>query len=205
MSINRQNYIAIEGCVGVGKTTLAENLSKFRGANLVLEDFQRNPFLEDFYADPTSNVLENSLQFLLLHCHQIKSLKRQGKAETVTDFTVFKDDIFAGINLHNSAERDIFGKTCALLHAKLPTPDLVIYIRGSNRLIVDRIRRRNRPMESATDSTYFEKINAAYEIFFSNFQAPLHVVEADSYDCLTDSGYIASLSKEIDVALARIG
>ena len=202
MKIDCQRYIAIEGCVGVGKTTLAERLSEFRQANLVLEEFGKNPFLEDFYADPQNNVLENSLQFLLLHCHQIKKMIGLDHSETITDFSIFKDEIFAEINMINPVERMAFDEMCHLLHTKLPVPDLVIYIRGSNALITERIRQRNRLMESRTADSYFLSINRAYEKFFSDFAGSLHIIEADLYDCIKDPEFLAGLSKAIDTILA---
>jgi deoxyguanosine kinase len=198
-----QRHIAIEGCVGVGKTTLAERLSTFRHARLVLEAFENNPFLEQFYENPTSNVLENSLQFLLLHCHQIRQMRKIWCTETITDFSFFKDGIFAEINLLDQVERELFGKACDLLHAKLPAPDLVIYIRGSNSLVFERIRQRNRLMEGGTDNSYFAKINEAYEKFFSGFTGNVHIIEADIYDCLNDPAYVPSLSKTMDDIFVR--
>jgi deoxyguanosine kinase len=201
MKIERRRHIAIEGCVGVGKTTLAEKLAKFRQARLLLEDFEKNPFLEEFYADPTGNVLENSLQFLLLHCHQIKQIRKIDCSEAITDFTFFKDSIFAEINLVDSSEKDIFKKVCRCLHAKYPAPDLVIYIRGSNSLIFDRIRQRNRPMELKAESSYFAKINEAYERFFSAFTGPLHIINADLHDFIKNPECVAKLSKTVDALL----
>lgn len=198
-----ERHIAIEGCIGVGKTTLAEKISQFRRALLLLEDFEKNPFLSEFYADRKSNGLENALQFLLLHCFQIKEMRKLDCAEIITDFTVFKDTIFAEINLLEHAEKEIFDGICRVLHAKLPSPDLVIYIRGSNSLILERVRQRKRIMELETDTTYFENINAAYENFFSTFTGPLYVIEANSYDCIESPECIASLSKTIDAILAQ--
>jgi deoxyadenosine/deoxycytidine kinase len=201
MENNLPRYIAIEGCIGVGKTTLAERLAKFRSADLMLEDFEKNPFLEEFYTDPASNVLENSLQFLLLHCHQLHRMKKSNSPEVITDFSIFKDDIFAEVNLTNHAEKRLFRDACCILHAKLPTPDLVVYIRAKDELIVDRVRQRKRAIESNTEAHYFKSINASYEKHFSSFDGPLYVLEAEQYDCLKERDFAERFSTTIDELL----
>src|SRR5581483_8472769 len=93
MSGGSQLHIAIEGCIGVGKTTLATKLAAFRKSTLILEEFEKNPFLGAFYHDPAGNVFETEVQFLLVHYHQLKTLSGSVQ-ESITDFTFAKDLIY---------------------------------------------------------------------------------------------------------------
>src|SRR6266478_1116125 len=129
-------HIAVEGCVGVGKTTLATRLASARKSTLVLEEFDKNPFLEEFYLDPTENVFETEMEFLLLHYHQLKNLSKT--RETITDFTFIKDMVFAQTNITDEAEKEIFIELYQFLLARLPKPDLIIYLKGSDDLIIER-------------------------------------------------------------------
>lgn len=101
-------HIAIDGCIGVGKTTLATKLADVRKAHVLLEEFEKNPFLSDFYSDPIAHVLETELQFLLLHYHQLKKIPQTSAHETITDFTFLKDLVFAEMNFRDGAEKAMF-------------------------------------------------------------------------------------------------
>ena len=196
-------HIAIDGCTGVGKTTLATTLADARKARLLLEDFEKNPFLGDFYSDPVAHVLETELQFLLLHYHQLKQIQRSTAGETITDFTFFKDLVFAEMNFHSTAEKAIFKQLYEFLLERLPSPDLVIYLKGSDELIIERIRLRNRSIEQKIDVDYFKKLNTAYESHFSSFGGPIHVINADDFDCLNNPAALSELSAAIDARARR--
>jgi len=197
-------YIAIEGCIGVGKTTLAEKLAGFRRSHLSVENFEKNPFLEEFYSDPQNNVLENSLQFLLIHCLQNKQMVKIKKEEIIADFSHHKDPIFAEVNLINKSEKNLFVEACQLLHAKLSTPDLVVFIRGDDSFIYSRILQRNRKMEMMTPLAYYAKINAAYERYFSNYNGPLLVIDVKSYDVFKSDDDLKRISEAIDMACSKL-
>jgi deoxyadenosine/deoxycytidine kinase len=201
MNIEPRRQIAVEGCIGVGKTTWAQLLAQLRGSKLVLEAFDKNPFLPAFYSDPVANVLETELGFILIHYHQLRHIAEQGAAETSTDFTFAKDGIFADLNFSDSSERAIFDHLYGFLAARLRAPDLVIYLRGSDQLIFERIRQRNRSMEQEIDTTYFGRLNRAYEEYFARFDGPLHVIDADRSDCLKNPELVEELSRAIDVRL----
>jgi len=203
MKYQFHHQIAIEGCVGAGKTTWARALASARQTCFVLEDFDKNPFLSAFYADPVGNVLETELQFLLTHYHQLKQipLRSNKVTETITDFAFFKDIIFADTNIMDHAEKRMFDTLYNFLSAKLRPPDLVIYLRGSDKLILDRIRQRNRSMEMQIDEAYFIRLNRAYEHFFSRFEGSLRIVDADQWDCMTQNEAVQEISKVIDSAM----
>jgi deoxyguanosine kinase len=202
MSGGLKSHIAIEGCIGVGKTTLATKLAAFRKATLVLEEFEKNPFLGDFYRDPTGNVFETEMQFLLVHYHQLKGLSSSAK-ESITDFTFAKDLIFGDLNFREESEKKIFVQLYEFLLMRLPAPDLVIYLKGSDDLIIDRIRGRNRSIEQAIDVAYFKKLKRAYDEVFLRSASNVHVIDADHFDCLNDPTALENICSVIDSVAPR--
>jgi deoxyguanosine kinase len=193
--------IAVEGCIGAGKTTWAEALARVRHSSLVLEEYDKNPFLAEFYADPIGNVLETELHFLLIHYHQLKRISNQVVSETIADFSYDKDAIFADLNVSEPSERGMFGTLYRFLSSRLRAPDLVIYLRASDQLIFERIRRRNRSMEQDIDIAYFAKLNRAYEDYFTHFAGPRHVIDADQLDCVKRPELVTEVSKSVDAIL----
>jgi len=193
-------HIAVEGCVGVGKTTLATRLASTRKSTLVLEEFEKNPFLEEFYSDPTENVFETEMGFLLLRYHQLKRLSKT--RETITDFTFIKDIVFAETNISDTAEKEMFIELYQFLLARLPKPDIILYLKGSDDLIIERIRRRNRMNEVKTDLTYFKKLKRAYDAFFSSYGGRIHFIDADHFDFLNNQNLLDEVCKIIDSSLS---
>lgn len=203
MSGGSKLYIAIEGCVGVGKTTLATRLAAHRKAALILEEFEKNPFLEAFYRSPAEAAFETEMQFLLLHYHQLKRLP-SFTGESITDFTFEKDLIFGDLNFDEKAEKRIFIQLYEFLQTRLQAPNLVIYLRGSENLIIDRIRRRNRPIEQIMDVEYFKRLKQAYDTMFLRGASNIHVIDADQFDCLNNPSALESISSIIDSVAARV-
>lgn len=197
MSAGSRLHIAIEGCVGVGKTTLATKLAALRHADLILEEFEKNPFLGEFYRNPAGNVLETEIQFLLVHYHQLKRLPSSGK-ETITDFTLAKDLIFGDLNFREASEKKMFVQLYEFFLARLTAPDLVIYLKGSDDLIIDRIQKRNRTIEQTINVEYFKKLKRAYDEEFSRSASKVHVIDADHFDCLNDPTALESICLVID-------
>jgi deoxyguanosine kinase len=194
--------IAVEGCIGVGKTTWAEALSKTRSAKLVLEEFEKNPFLSAFYGNPGGNALETELNFLLIHYHQLKNLQSQNETEIVTDFTLHKDTIFSDLNL-NETDVQIFHQLYDYLNRKLRPIDAVLYLRGSDELIVRRIQERSRSVEMKIGVDYFIKLNQAYNEFFAQYHnSELYIIDADLWDCVKEPELAAKVSRNIDGILA---
>jgi len=190
-------HIAIDGCIGVGKTTLATRLAKLLNAKLSLEEFEKNPFLSEFYLDPVGNAFETEMQFLLVHYHQLKQNQKETSPKLVTDFTFLKDKIFAETNLTNIAEKEMFLKLYEFLLARLSSPDLIIYLKGSDELIINRICQRSRSIELEVDKSYYIKLNRAYDDFYSNITTGVYVIDADHFDHLNKPECLDDLYKVI--------
>jgi deoxyadenosine/deoxycytidine kinase len=200
-SKQQPTIIAIEGCVGAGKTTLAEGLAALRGTRLLLEDFSAVPFLEEFYRDPIGCALETEFAFMLQHYHQLRLAGRLG-GEIIADFTFVKDVLFAQLNMTDEDERSLFLKLFHLLEARLPSVALTVFISASDELILHRIRERGRSIELATDPAYYRRLNGGYEAFFAEYPGGTLQIRADEYDFLADPKLFAWLSNEIDQRLA---
>lgn len=162
-------YIAIEGVIGVGKTTLARLLQSSFKAELLLEIFEENPFLSDFYADRARYAFQTQIFFLLSRYHQqrrtVPDILAQGKP-LISDYTFAKDALFAGINLQGD-ELDMYHKVHQALAEKIPKPDLIVYLRADTETLMQRIALRDRPYERNMERTYIDELNRAYEAFFA--------------------------------------
>jgi deoxyguanosine kinase len=189
--------ISFEGCVGAGKTTLAEGLAAVRATQLLLEDFSAVPFLEEFHRDPVGCALETEFAFLLQHYHQLRLATRTG-GEIITDFTFAKDLLYAEMNMSHDQERSIFLDLFRVLEKRVPPVSLAVFISASDDLILHRIRERARSFELAIDPDYYRNMNAAYERFFSEYTGEKLHISADQLDFLADPKLFGWLSNEID-------
>ena len=189
--------ISLEGCVGAGKTTIAEGIAAVRATRLLLEDFSAVPFLEEFHRDPIGSALETEFAFLLQHYHQLR-LAARGGGEIITDFTFTKDLLYADMNMTDEQERMIFGDLFCVLEKRLPSVSLVVFISATDELILHRIRGRARSFELAIDPAYYRNLNAAYERFFADYPSNMLRISADELDFLADRNLFGWLSKEID-------
>jgi len=162
-------YIAIEGVIGVGKTTLARLLQPRFDAELLLEIFEENPFLSDFYADRTRYAFQTQIFFLLSRYRQqhntVPEMLSTGKS-LLADYTFTKDALFAGINLEGD-ELAMYHKVHEALGEKIPKPDLLVYLQASTDVLMQRIAFRDRPYERKMERSYIDELNHAYEDFFS--------------------------------------
>ena len=162
-------YIAIEGVIGVGKTTLARLLQPMLDAEILLEIFEENPFLSDFYADRARYAFQTQLFFLLSRYHQqrrtVPELLAAGTS-LITDYTFAKDALFAHINLKGD-ELEMYYKVHEALGEKIPKPDLIVYLRAETEALMQRIASRDRPYERNMERDYIDVLNRAYEEFFS--------------------------------------
>ncbi len=167
-------YIAIEGVIGVGKTTLARLLQPIFEAEMLLEVFEENPFLADFYSDRERYAFQTQIFFLLSRYHQqraVSKLLKPGK-NVIADYTFKKDALFAGINLEND-ELDTYHQVHDALAEKIHLPNLIVYLRASTDVLMQRIAHRDRPYERDMDSGYIAELNQAYEDFFGDgFNGP---------------------------------
>jgi deoxyadenosine/deoxycytidine kinase len=195
-------YIAIEGPIGVGKTSLARALGLRLAARIVLEDTDSNPFLARFYQDPEKYAFPVQLYFLLTRYNQQRQLAQQDlfAQATVSDYLLAKDRIFARLNL-GPDELVLYEGVYRLLDGRIAKPDLVVYIRASAEVLAERLRRRNRAFERHISLDYLERVSAAYRDFFFYYEeTPLLVVDSSEIDFVGDPTDLEDLIREIDRA-----
>ena len=177
-------YIAIEGPIGVGKTSLAELLSKELGARLVLEDFEDNPFLPDFYNDPERFGFQTQLFFLLQRYRQQQDLRQVDMFQKllITDYMFVKDRLFASLNLDDK-EMHLYDTVASLLERNIIRPDLVIYLQADTDVLMKNIAKRGRNMESNVTWEYIDALNQVYTEYFFRYQdTPLVIINTDNID-----------------------
>jgi deoxyguanosine kinase len=195
------HYIAIEGPIGAGKTSLAERLATRLDATAVLEETE-NPFLADFYAGRAGAALQAQL-FYLLNRHRQQLTMRQGDLfaqATIADYIFDKDKIFAYLNLDDN-ELFIYQRLYELLVNDVPAPDLVVYLQAPTDVLVRRIRERRSDDDSAPEpgADYVREMNEAYQHYFFHYTAtPLLVVETSQFDLHTSDEALDDLIKQIN-------
>lgn len=177
-------HIAIEGPIGVGKTSLAERIADEFGGRLVREKFEENPFLPDFYRDPTRHAFATQIFFLLQRFKQLSELRTADLFHDViiTDYIFEKDKIFAYITL-SEAELRLYEDVEHNLEADVPKPDLVIYLQAAPDVLMRRIKTRGRSYEKRIDEVYLERLCKAYDYFFFNYDSsPVLMVNTENLD-----------------------
>jgi len=166
-------YIAIEGVIGVGKTTLARLLQPAFQSALVLEVFEENPFLSDFYSDRQRYAFQTQIFFLLSRYYQqrrsVPEILKSGES-LITDYTFAKDALFARINLAGD-ELEMYYRVHDALAEKIPLPNLIVYLRADTDVLMQRIASRDRPYERNMERDYIDQLNHAYDAFFIENQA----------------------------------
>ena len=177
-------YIALEGPIAVGKTSLAQLLSKELGARLILEDFEDNPFLAEFYNDPERFGFQTQLFFLLQRYRQQQELRQVDMFQKllVTDYMFVKDRLFASLNL-NEKEMQLYDTVANLLERNVIKPDLVIYLQADTDLLMKNIAKRGRAMEKNITWEYIDALNQVYtEYFFRYQETPLVIINTNNID-----------------------
>ena len=177
-------YIAIEGVIGVGKTSLARLLQSAFSAEVLLEVFEENPFLSDFYSDRARYAFQTQIFFLLSRYHQQRRAAPEAlaKGTLIADYTFAKDALFARINLTGD-ELELYRRLHDALADKIPRPDLIVYLRAPTDLLMRRIALRGRSYERQMERAYIEDLNRAYDDFFGGHsQAPVLVLDAETLD-----------------------
>ena len=192
-------HIAIEGGIGVGKTTLAQGLASKLNANLLLESTEDNPFLELFYQDPDRHGLSVQLSFLFSRLKQWQSLIQQDLFHSVmvSDYLFAKDRLFAMTNLSDE-EFTLYDQVAHIVTVNLPKPDLVVYLQSTPEVALKRIKQRNRPMEKGINLDYLKQVTETFDKFFFHYQeTPLLVVQTDRID-------FATRPEALDMLIERI-
>jgi deoxyadenosine/deoxycytidine kinase len=193
-------YIAIEGPIGVGKTSLARRLAGTLNAQLVLEQAEENPFLERFYRNPRAGALPAQLFFLFQRAQQQGALAQADIFGTVrvADYLLAKDDLFARMILDDE-EYGLYRQVHDRLAIDAPTPDLVVYLQAPVDVLLDRIARRGIAHESLIDRAYLTRLNEAYARFFHAYEAgPLLIVNAAAIDPVSNDADYEELLGQIN-------
>jgi len=188
-------FIAVEGPIGAGKSTLARKLSVTFNSLLLREMAEENPFLARFYKDRAGNALATQLFFLFQRARQLEDLPKDDLFSTsmVSDFLIDKDRLFAKLNLDNN-EFDLYQQVYHKLRLQAPTPDLVIYLQANPNELLHRIKSRAIPYEQSIDVQYLEALNAAYSEFFHYYDdAPLLIVNAGAIDFANNENHYSQL------------
>ena len=184
IDITSHRYIVVEGPIGVGKTSLAKRLAATLNCELVLEQAEENPFLEQFYRNRRQAALPAQLYFLLQRTRQLEQFRHDDMfaGVKVADYLLEKDRLFAELNL-NANEIKLYNQVAETLELDPPRPDLVIYLQAPARVLMKRVAARGLPYEQLIDEAYLEALGEAYTRFFYNFDgSPLLIVNAESID-----------------------
>ena len=198
-------YVAIEGVIGVGKTTLARLLQKAFEAEVLLEVFEENPFLSDFYSDRERYAFQTQIFFLLSRYHQqrrtVHELLTTGK-NLFADYTFAKDALFARINLKGD-ELDMYYKVHEALAEKIQKPDLLVYLRASTDTLMQRIALRDRPYERQMERAYIHELNKAYDDFFSKpfDHTPVLTIDTNHLDIIRNPEHLKWMENRIRQSL----
>jgi deoxyadenosine/deoxycytidine kinase len=197
------NYIAVEGVIGAGKTTLATILARRMNGRLILEKHDENPFLPDFYKDPARYAFQTQMFFLLSRYRQQLDLRQRDLFHqvVVSDYIFQKDRIFAVLTL-DDREYALYEKVARLLERDILKPDLVIYLQASTRRLMANIRRRGRPYEKSISEDYIRSLVEAYNHFFFHYTAtPLLIVNMEGLDFVHNNEQLEDLLSQIMMPL----
>jgi deoxyguanosine kinase len=199
LPIINQPYIGFEGPIGAGKTTLAQLLALHLGATLILEDVDGNAFLPDFYRDRERWALGAQLAFLISRYEQLRTIPPSRTRPVVSDYTQAKDPIFARALLHDR-EVELYERMSVGLDASIFRPDLTVYVDARDAVLLDRIRRRNRPYEMSIDADYLDALRDAYARHHES-TGGLQVLRIDTSTLnLRSESQLNSLYKKIQAA-----
>ena len=186
------NYIAIEGPIGVGKTSLAKLLSKRLSAKLILEKFEENPFLSEFYNDPTRFAFQTQLFFLLQRYQQQQDIRQVDMFHNllISDYMFIKDRLFASLNLDDK-EMNLYDSIANMMERNVINPDLIIYLQADTASLMKNIDKRGRNFESNISYEYINELNEIYtEYFFRYNDTPLVIINTNNIDFVHNPDYL---------------
>jgi len=182
-------YVAIEGTIGVGKTSLANLLSQKLGAKLVLESFEDNPFLSDFYDDPERHAFQTQLWFLLQRYQQQQELRQIDMFQNlvITDYMFVKDRLFASLNL-SEKEMSLYDTVANMMEKNVIHPDLVIFLQADTETLMKNISTRGREFEKNLSEDYLDALNQVYNEYFFRYQdTPLVIINTNNIDFVNNN------------------
>jgi len=191
-------YIAVEGPIRVGKSTLARIIAERLNAQRVTEP-EDNPFLAAFYEGEQGAAFQAQLAFLVRRFEQLRDLDlgRRSQKVVVADYIFEKDKIFAYVNLSDT-ELEIYNRYYQLFRQQLPVPDLVIYLQASPEVLKKRLRKKNAPAEGAVSADYIEEVVRAYEHFFFHYtSSDLLVVNTNDIDFVEHHSDLQELLRRV--------
>lgn len=192
-------YVVIEGTIGVGKTSLAQILSEKLDARVILEEFEQNPFLEDFYNDPKSYAFQTQIFFLLSRYRQKMEMQQMDlfSRNTISDYMFAKDRLFATLNL-SEKELGLYNTVANLLEKNVSYPDLVIFLQSDTERLIQNIRNRGRIYEEKIDIEYLDALNQIYtEYFFKYDKSPLLIINTNDIDFVNNTQDLDEIIKFI--------
>lgn len=192
-------YIAIEGPIGVGKSSLTDLLAQEFNGRTLIEEVDANPFLPKFYADIKKFAFQTQLFFLLSRYQQQKEMFQHDlfNSTIISDYLFAKDRIFAYLNLDEN-ELSLYEQVYRLLDTRIPRPDLVIYLQASTDVLRERIDKRHKDYEKGVKEEYLEKLIDAYNRYFFYYnETPLLVVNTSEIDFVNNPADLGNLVKEI--------
>ena len=201
-------FIAIEGVIGVGKTTLTRLLKDHFNASVLLEVFEENPFLADFYTDRDRYAFQTQLFFLLSRYQQQNHAVPDAllTGNLISDYTFAKDELFAWLNLKDD-ELAMYGRVHSALGEKIRRPDLLVYLTASHDVVMQRIALRDRPYERDMDPNYIKQLAAAYEEWLSNLSSqidmPVLKIDVSELDFISRPEDLNFVAEKIETTLAQ--
>lgn len=197
--MNQYDFIAIEGVIGAGKTSLARLLAERHNARLVLEQFEENPFLPKFYEDRERYAFQTQLAFLASRFKQQEILRNRDLFQemVISDYLFDKDRIFARLNLSGD-EMSLYDSIYSIMSSIAAKADLVVFIQSSVDRLMHNIKARGRPYEKEISGTYIEELNYAYNHFFHHYtRSPLIIINATEVDFVNDEQHLKYIEDQI--------
>ena len=193
-------FIAVEGAIGAGKTSLVNLLGENYGARLILEETESNPFISKFYEDKEAYSFQTQVFFLLSRYNQYMQLAQRDlfNSVVVIDYLFQRDKVFARLNLEDH-EYNLYEQIFSLIDAKAPKPDLVIYLQASTEVLQERVAKRGRDYEAFMDPDYLDSVNKAFNNFFFYYsETPLLVINTNEIDFVEKKCDLDELIKKIN-------
>ncbi|MEQ9308127.1 MAG: deoxynucleoside kinase [Balneolaceae bacterium] len=196
---NQLDFIAVEGVIGAGKTSLARLLAERRGARLVLEEFEDNPFLPKFYEDKERYAFQTQLAFLASRFKQQQNMMDQDLFHqiTISDYIFEKDRIFARLNLQED-ELALYDSIFNIMTGIAAQPNLIVFIQSSVDRLLDNIEKRGRDYEQHITREYLQDLNKAYNHFFYHFnKTPVIFINTTEIDFVNNPDHLAYIEEQI--------